>query len=437
LHWSGNEAILGGRHPTFPRPSPVSSDSQSALLEELRVSEEELRVQAEQLAMSQVQTIRERQRYHDLFENAPVPYLITDRDGTIRQVNQAGAVLLHCPQERLRGKPLATFVPLEMRPHFRRQLQQINDARDVTRVALRLTPRLGGERTLVGTVGVARDGDGPAELRWLLIPGTTSDAPALAPSSDDQNEELDDRRARAERSARDMGDLLAWVSHELRTPVASIGGYSDILALGVRGMLTPDQQAILVRIQQAQTHLIGLLDDLGTFARAGTGNLRFEIGDVALEPIFDYLQTIVEPQAAARDLRLMIDVPSGIIVRGDSERVLQILLNLVTNSVKFTPAGGSINVSCDPGEDLVVLRVRDSGTGVPEEARERIFRPYVQLHASRKAQPGGFGLGLAISREFARTMGGDLTCTDASEGGSVFVLRLPRSTGIAAPKQGP
>src|SRR5688572_31186749 len=97
--------------------------------------------------MSQVQTIRERQRYHDLFEGAPVPYLITDRDGTIRQVNKAAAVLLHCPQDRLRGKPLATFVPLEMRPHFRRQLQQINDARDVTRVALRLTPRLGGERS--------------------------------------------------------------------------------------------------------------------------------------------------------------------------------------------------------------------------------------------------------------------------------------------------
>jgi len=387
--------------------------------------------------MSQVQTIRERQRYHDLFEGAPVPYLITDRDGTIRQVNKAAAVLLHCPQDRLRGKPLATFVPLEMRPHFRRQLQQINDARDVTRVALRLTPRLGGERTLVGTAGSARDGDGPAELRWLLIPGATSDAPALVPSSDHQNEELEDRRAAAERAARDMGDLLAWVSHELRTPVASIGGYSDILALGVRGTLTPDQQAILVRIQQAQTHLIGLLDDLGTFARAGSGNLRFAIGDVALEPIMEHLIAIVEPQAAKRDLRLALSDTSGIVVRGDSERVLQILLNLVTNAVKFTPAGGSIIVSCDTEGDAVIIRVRDSGTGVPEEARERIFRPYVQLHGSQASPSGGFGLGLAISREFARAMGGDLTCTEASEGGSVFVLRLPRSTGIAAPKQGP
>jgi PAS domain S-box-containing protein len=413
------------------------SDSQSALLEELRVSEEELRVQAEQLAMAQVQTIRERQRYLDLFEGAPVPYLITDSAGTIRQVNQAAAVLLHCPQDRLRGKPLATFIPLEMRPHFRRQLQQINHARDVTQVALRLSPRLGGERTLVGTVGVARDGDEPPELRWLLIPGTAPATPSLAPSSDGQNQELDDRRIRAERAARDMGDLVAWMSHELRTPVASIGGYADILTLGVRGPLTPDQQAIMARIQQAQAHLIGLLEDLGTFARAGAGNLRFEIGDVPLEPILERLVAIVEPQAAARDLRFTLDVPSGVVARGDSERVLQILLNLATNAVKFTPAGGSITVSCDLEENLVVIRVRDSGIGIPEEAHEIIFRPYVQLNASREAKPGGFGLGLAISREFARAMGGDLTCTEAREGGSIFVLRLPRSTGIAPLVQRP
>jgi PAS domain S-box-containing protein len=401
------------------------SESDAVLVEELRVSHEELQVQAEELAEAHHVVATERETYLSLFEHAPVPYFVTDAAGSIRMANRAASTLLRCRTDRLRHKPLASFVPQSGRQQFRQQLARVARTGEPSAVLLRLQPRTGAERVMTGTVAAAASLVGEVvELRWLLSPATPGVQVSASPQFQQENESL-------KRSVRELTELVAWASHELRTPATSIGGYADILALGVRGMLTPDQQAMLVRIQQAQAHLVALLDDLMTFTRAGSGSLHFESTDTPVDRVLDQVLALIEPQCAARDIRMSARGCGGLHVVADAERMLQIVLNLVTNAVKFTPIGGTVDLACDPEGDTVVITVRDSGPGVPEEARERVFRPYVRLENAVQPRIQGAGLGLAISRTFARAMGGDLTCTDARDGGSAFVLRLPRSTGFA------
>jgi signal transduction histidine kinase len=146
---------------------------------------------------------------------------------------------------------------------------------------------------------------------------------------------------------------------------------------------------------------------------------------------------LLEPQAAQRDIRLSVQMPEPMRLRADGERVLQILLNLVGNALKYAPRSGRVDVHCSSEGEHALIGVHDSGPGVPVEARERIFQPYVQLGSAPDARVAGAGLGLAISRELARAMGGDLACVEGKEHGTVFVLRLPRSTGLASSEAGP
>jgi signal transduction histidine kinase len=296
---------------------------------------------------------------------------------------------------------------------------------------LTVTPRAGGERVMNVTVSGTFDRNGRMqEQRWLFS------QEIIGVATDDLEEirrrllEAEHARKRAESALRSMADLMGWASHEIRTPAASIGGYTDILAMGVRGMPTPEQQAILARIQQAQTHLVGLLDDLLTFSRAGAGQLHLDIEEVAIQPILDRLLTMMAPQAAQRDVELTIGHVDALTFRCDGERMLQILLNLVGNAIKFAPLSGLVRIECRAEGDCGIVTVEDSGTGIPTEERDRVFHPYVQLGVPHHARLAGAGLGLAISRELARAMAGDLTCIGAADRGAVFALRLPRRVGF-------
>lgn len=414
----------------------IDPGNTSVLLEELRVTEEELRAQNEELADAHALVAAERERYRGLFEHAPVPYLVTDAEGTILDANGAAAALLHCRRDRLTHKPLAVFVEPASRTAFREKLRRAARAGEPISLLLRMTPRDSETRVVTATVGPVVDRDGNVlELRWMLAHGL---ARAITPEGAAAVRAAQVARDEAERSHRAMSDLLGWVSHELRTPIASIGGYTDILALGVRGPMTPDQQAIIVRIQQSQSHLVTLLEDLLTFARADSGHLHLEIGAVLLAPVLERLLTIAEPQAAQRDIRLHVS-DARTVVRADAERTLQVLINLVGNSIKFTPLGGRIDVRCEPEGEEVVITVQDTGPGVPVHAREHIFEPYVQLTTPRDVRVAGVGLGLAISRRLARAMGGDLDCCGTPDGGSgsIFRLRLPRSTVLAGTRYRP
>ena len=241
-------------------------------------------------------------------------------------------------------------------------------------------------------------------------------------------------RARADEANRAKSEFLATMSHELRTPLNAIGGYSELIELGIHGPVTPEQVHALERIRRSQRHLLGLINDVLNFARIDTGHLELEMSAVPMHETLAALEALVAPQVRGRQLRYVYEpCDAAITAHADAEKVRQILLNLLSNGIKFTDPGGRITVSCAASEDLVRVAVADSGRGIPPDKLERIFEPFVQLDAGPTRAHEGTGLGLAISRDLARAMQGELTVESRLGEGSTFTLRLARDPAARAP----
>jgi len=239
-------------------------------------------------------------------------------------------------------------------------------------------------------------------------------------------------RTEAEAANRTKSEFLASMSHELRTPLNAIGGYAELLELGIRGPVTDAQRHDLGRIRRSQQHLLGLINDVLNFAKLDAGAVRFDIEAVRVGDAIAAAESMVAPQMAAKGLRFTLpacdDVPP---VRADAEKLRQVLLNLLGNAIKFTDRDGAITVAVDVAADAVRLSVADTGIGIPPEKLEAIFEPFVQVDRNLLRPNEGVGLGLAISRELARGMGGELGATSVEGAGSTFVLSLPRADGGA------
>jgi PAS domain S-box-containing protein len=248
--------------------------------------------------------------------------------------------------------------------------------------------------------------------------------------------DAEEARARADEANRAKSEFLAAMSHELRTPLNAIGGYAELIDLGVRGPVTPNQHEDLRRIQRSQQHLLGIINDLLNFSRIDAGQIDYDFADVPLDEIFDAVVQMIAPQAAAKSIQFEARACGpNVIVFVDRAKTEQILLNLLSNAVKFTAAGGRVTLRCGRVEERdVTVEVADSGSGIAPDQLERIFEPFVQVGRSLTSTREGAGLGLAISRELARAMGGEISVTSSVGVGSTFTLKLPRSiSGADAP----
>ena len=233
--------------------------------------------------------------------------------------------------------------------------------------------------------------------------------------------------ARAASNAK--SEFLTTMSHELRTPLNAIGGYAELLEMGLRGPVTEEQRRDLARIKTSQEHLLGLISSVLDLSRIEAGRIKYDLANVALEPFLGGLDALIGPQASANSIRLeRAPVDSDLAVVADREKLRQILLNLLSNAIRHASAGGSVQILAESRGARVAVIVEDSGPGIPADKREVIFEPFVQLDRSLSQSREGLGLGLAISRDLARGMSGDLTAEGRIGGGGRFVLVLPRGT---------
>jgi PAS domain S-box-containing protein len=237
----------------------------------------------------------------------------------------------------------------------------------------------------------------------------------------------------AEAANRAKSQFLAVMSHELRTPLNAIGGYAELLEMGIRGPVTPEQREDLHRIQSSQRHLLGLINEVLNYAKLETGSVSYDVDDILVRETLVAAESLVAPQARAKGLAL-VTTECGVdsTVRADGEKLRQVLVNLLSNAVKFTDSGGRVEMSCSADEDTVRIHVRDTGIGIPDDKLHVIFDPFVQVRGDLARRHEGTGLGLAISRDLARGMGGDLTVESTVRQGSTFTLALPRAARSSA-----
>jgi signal transduction histidine kinase len=296
---------------------------------------------------------------------------------------------------------------------------------------------------------------------------TAADAHAAAAAADQARAEADVARREAERARGEAEDargtaesanvakihFLASMSHELRTPLNAIQGHVQLIELGVHGPVTEAQREALMRIDRAQRHLLGLVNDVLNYARLGSGRVEYDLRRVRVRQVVDDVLPMLEPQLTARGLRLEVKLPDGeaedsdgndaVEVWADREKLGQILLNLLSNAIKFTPAGGRVCVEIasredgSGGGDVAYLRVSDTGIGIPIDRLDAVFEPFVQVRAGLTRTHEGTGLGLAISRDLARGMGGDLRARSVEGAGSTFTITLRRALHRVRPEAEP
>jgi len=426
--------------------SPFTAQETHARLmeayEDLRLAEEELRAQQERVQQAEKEIDVERSRYRTLFELVPDPCVVTDRHGLIEQANRAAGELLGAAVAQLIGKPLVGFLELRGRPEFRARLHELSIGRGGDKMLVEISVRDGQLLPIETAVAAIPTNSGSQSFCWLLRDITTQrdSEESMRALNRSLNARVAQRtreleialageqaaRKEAEAANRIKSELFARLSHEFRTPLHAVSGYLEILQQNIHGGLNDDQRKDVDRIHQAQEHLMALVNMILDFAKLEGGNVELSMAEIPIEETLRGGEALVIPQFTKKGVSYSHrSGDASLTVFADREKVQQIIVNLLANAVKFTPDGGSVDLEWKVEDEHLIVRVRDTGCGIPEERIEEIFEPFVQVRAAGSMPTGGTGLGLAISRDLARAMGGDVRATSRLGAGSVFTLTLP------------
>ncbi|HKY98006.1 MAG TPA: ATP-binding protein [Gemmatimonadaceae bacterium] len=325
---------------------------------------------------------------------------------------------------------------------FHRVLHPSDRARVDAAIADAMKPENGGmydiEYRTLGDDGILRWVHASGRVIFETIDGSlkparfigtiadVSERIALLQAERKARSEAEQARQRAEEANKAKSDFLAKMSHELRTPLNAIAGHAELIELGVHGSVTPEQAAALDRIRRNERHLLALINDILDFSKLEAGAVRLDIQDVNVNELVASIEPLVGALFTAKGVEYTVGkCDDELVASGDAERIIQILVNLLSNALKATAEGGKVSITCDSDAEVIAIRVEDTGVGIPEERLESVFSPFTQLGRALNSPHTGVGLGLAISRELARVMGGDVTVSSTVGAGSIFTLTLP------------
>ena len=235
---------------------------------------------------------------------------------------------------------------------------------------------------------------------------------------------LQEKNDELERASRAKDRFLASMSHELRTPLNAIIGFTGTLLMKLPGPLTADQDRQLRTVQGSARHLLSLINDLLDLAKIESGKVEVRLEPVVCQEVMAEVGATLRPLAEAKGLSFEVDVPEeALIVRSDRRLLSQILINLAGNAIKFTESGG-VRLWLRRQDRGVEIRVEDTGRGIREEDRQRLFEAFAQVENPSAHPSDGTGLGLHLSQRLAGLLHGDIRFESEFGKGSTFTLAL-------------
>jgi signal transduction histidine kinase len=276
---------------------------------------------------------------------------------------------------------------------------------------------------------VSPQGDDPFSTDEIALAKDIGARCAMALDNARLYREADALRLAAQEANKSKTEFLGSMSHELRTPLNAIGGFTELMAMGLQGPITEEQRVALARVKKNQEHLLSMITEILNFVRIESGRMEYRYSNVSLSRAFNDVVDMLG--GAIKEKGLTVVRPSDevdVVAWADPDRVIQIVMNLIMNAVKYTPLnGGTITLSVGEDGESVYACVQDRGPGIAAEKLESIFEPFVQLSSGLAERRGGVGLGLAICRDLARAMHGDVTVESTEGSGCLFTLTLPNA----------
>jgi signal transduction histidine kinase len=326
------------------------------------------------------------------------------------------------------GKLATTRDAVEIRDVADERVYQSRVRHALVRIGYRsmLVVPLLRESHLLGGLVVNRRSPGPFDPRVLELMKTFAAQSAMAIQNARLYREIEIKSRELETASRHKSEFLANMSHELRTPLNAIIGFSEVLGERLFGELNAKQSEYVTDIAESGRHLLALINDILDLSKIEAGRMELEAGEVELAKAIAQTLSLVRERAERRGIALSSAVDDAIgVVRADARKVKQVLLNLLSNALKFTPEGGRIDVRAVAFDDRVEVSVADTGVGIAAEDQEAVFEEFRQVGASA-SRVEGTGLGLAISRRFIELHGGRMWLVSAPGKGSTFAFSLPR-----------
>ncbi|MFQ5599999.1 MAG: PAS domain S-box protein [Candidatus Krumholzibacteriia bacterium] len=402
-----------GRQPTVKDLAPLEMflrDAASAL--------ERMRHQA---ALQEAES-----HYRSLFEMAGDGILVLNDHGAIVDANAAVTSMLGYSRDMLLGRTLFDLHPPEVRAESERLFASLFETGSV-KVETEFRCTDGSPRCVELSCAALPHGRRQAILRDVTQRRRAEgQIRAAFAALEEKNRELELARFEAEEANHLKSEFLANTSHELRTPLSALIGYLQLIRDDLCDSRDEERKFVRTALDSAE-HLLALINDVLDLAKIEAGRLQVEIGRVVLGEVFHEVEAVTRVKANESDVDLRIAAADGLQVRADPARLLQVLLNLVGNAIKFTGKGGHISVRARVGPgDFVLVDVCDDGIGIPSEKQHVIFETFAQGDGSMTRKFGGTGLGLAISRKLVELMGGFIAVRSAGENrGATFTFAVP------------
>jgi PAS domain S-box-containing protein len=414
---------------------------------DLRRATEEIEENYRRLRVAEAATRAQRDRLDLILNSVLDPILVTDAEGNIARMNPPAERMFTFPpgkrnvevERRVRTNDavFTSFVSslyAGQARHWRRSLSLIDPQTGaiipVEAISGKVVAKHGEETAIVTILHDLTEAEEKArlyeqvkrhsdELRERVREATAELA--------EQNELLRRQAFQLEQASAMKSQFLANVSHELRTPLNAIMGYTHLMLEGVSGEMTQPQHDKLGRIDANARHLLAVINDLLDIARIESGKMPVQMERIRLPELIDEVMTEVEPVIAGTRLAvnrmLSPELPE---IETDRQKVKQIVLNLLSNALKFTPQGSvAIRLEHERGTDEITIAVTDTGIGVAEENQKTIFEAFEQANSSYARRQGGTGLGLSICRRLAHILDGRITLVSRLGEGSTFTLHLP------------